>query len=195
MKIYWCAHYFSCMLLRHLASIIALPVTVIAIIPIALVRLFPYAPLWDVPCTAKIFLLIAGIVTTGLGFFLLCSTILLFIKKGNSTIAPWDPSKKLIIAGIYAHVRNPMHIGVFATLTGESIIIGSAAVTIWTMLFIIGNLLYVPLVEERKLAERFGKEYLIYKKNVPRWIPRLSSWEDKFINLKQKQDPKELAKK
>jgi protein-S-isoprenylcysteine O-methyltransferase Ste14 len=69
-----------------------------------------------------------------------------------------------------------MHIGVFAILTGESITIGSAAVTIWTLLFILGNLLYIPLVEENKLAERFGKVYLIYKKNVPRWIPRLSVW-------------------
>ena len=176
MKIYWCAGYSSCMLLRHLASIIALPVTAIAFLPIAPVRLFPYAPLWAVPYTAEISLLVSGMVTAGLGFFLLCSTILIFIKKGNGTIAPWDPPKKLIVTGIYAHVRNPMHIGVFAILTGESITIGSAAVTIWTLLFILGNLLYVPLVEEHKLAERFGKVYLIYKKNVPRWIPRLSVW-------------------
>ena len=39
-----------------------------------------------------------------------------------------------------------------------------------------GNLIYIPLIEEKKLTERFGNEYLIYKKNVPRWIPRLSSW-------------------
>jgi protein-S-isoprenylcysteine O-methyltransferase Ste14 len=37
-------------------------------------------------------------------------------------------------------------------------------------------LIYVPLIEESKLAERFGDEYLVYKENVPRWIPRLSRW-------------------
>jgi protein-S-isoprenylcysteine O-methyltransferase Ste14 len=167
---------FLCMLLRHLANILALPVTVIIILPIVLVSLFPYAPFWSVPYGATMFLLAAAIVLTGLGLTFLYSTISLFIKMGKGTIAPWDPPKKLIVSGIYAHVRNPMHIGVFLILTGESIPLGSAALAIWTLLFIVGNLLYVPLVEEPKLAERFGEEYLIYKKNVPMWIPRLSSW-------------------
>ncbi len=33
------------------------------------------------------------------------------------------------------------------------------------------NATYVPLFEERGLASRFGDNYLIYKRNVPRWIP------------------------
>jgi protein-S-isoprenylcysteine O-methyltransferase Ste14 len=167
---------FLCMLLKNLAIILALPATVICFLPIALVSLFPYVPFWGTPYYATIFLLAAGIGFSGLGFFLLYSTISLFIKRGNGTIAPRDPPKKLIVIGIYAHVRNPMHIGVFLILTGESIVIGSIALTFWTLLFIVGNLLYVPLIEERKLAERFGGEYLIYKKHVPRWIPRSSSW-------------------
>jgi protein-S-isoprenylcysteine O-methyltransferase Ste14 len=167
---------FLCMLLKHLASILALPVAVICFLPIALVSLFPYVPFWGTPYYATMFLLAAGIGFSGLGFFLLYSTISLFIKRGNGTIAPRDPPKKLIVIGIYAHVRNPMHIGVFLILTGESIAIGSIALTFWTLLFIVGNLLYVPLIEERKLAERFGGEYLIYKKHVPSWIPRSSSW-------------------
>jgi protein-S-isoprenylcysteine O-methyltransferase Ste14 len=79
-----------------------------------------------------------------------------------------------------------MHIGVFLILTGESIIVGSVALIIWTVLFILGNLLYVPLVEEPKLAERFGEGYLIYKKNVPMWIPRLSSWKANSQTSKQR---------
>jgi protein-S-isoprenylcysteine O-methyltransferase Ste14 len=69
-----------------------------------------------------------------------------------------------------------MHIGVFLILIGESILVGSLPLTLWTLLFIASNLVYVPLVEEQKLQERFGIEYTVYKKNVPRWIPRLSSW-------------------
>lgn len=177
---------FLFMLLKHLAIILAFPVTVTCILPVVLVSLFPYLPFWDVPYYAAMFLLIAGIVFLGLGFFLLNSTISLFIKRGNGTIAPWNPPKKLIIIGIYAHVRNPMHIGVFLILTGETIVIGSVALTVWTLLFIVGNLLYVPLVEEQKLAERFGSEYLIYKKYVPRWIPHLSSWKS-FANITEKE--------
>jgi protein-S-isoprenylcysteine O-methyltransferase Ste14 len=174
------------MLLRHLTSIGALPLTVILILPIALVSLFPYILFWGVPYHAAMFLFVAGVVLTGLGFILLYSTISFFVKREKGTIAPWDPPKKLIVTGIYAHIRNPMHTGVFLILTGESITLGSAALSIWTLLFIIGNLLYVPLVEEPKLAERFGDQYLIYKNNVPRWIPRLSSWKTNSQNPKQR---------
>jgi protein-S-isoprenylcysteine O-methyltransferase Ste14 len=173
---------FLCMLLKHLASILALPATVICFLPIALVSLFPYIPFWGTPYHAAMFLLVAGIGFSGLGFFLLYSTISLFIKRGNGTIAPQNPPKKLMVIGIYAHVRNPMHIGVFLILIGESFVVGSIALTFWTLLFIVGNLLYLPLIEERKLAERFGGKYLIYKKHVPRWIPRLSSWKSNSEN-------------
>ena len=36
---------------------------------------------------------------------------------------------------------------------------------------------YIPLSEEPGLVKRFGEEYLTYKQNVPRWIPRLTPWE------------------
>jgi hypothetical protein len=39
------------------------------------------------------------------------------------------------------------------------------------------NLIYIPLVKERGLAKRFGDDYLLYKRNVPRWIRRLTPWE------------------
>jgi len=167
------------MLLRHLASILALPVTVIIILTVMLVSLFSYVPLWSFPFHAAMLLLVAGMVSIGLGAILLCSIILTFIKKGDGAIAPWNLTRKLIINGFYSHVRNPMLIGVFLIPIGESILVGSLPITLWTLLFIAGNLIYIPLIEERKLAERFADEYLIYKRNVPRWIPRLSSWKPK----------------
>ena len=157
-------------------SIFALPVLVAIIVPASLVILLPYDILWNFQFSDAISLLIIGVISIGIGFVLLYSTIKLFIKKGEGTIAPWEPTRKLIITGFYSHVRNPMHIGVFLILIGESILVGSLPLTLCAFLFIAGNLIYIPLIEEKKLTERFGNEYLIYKKNVPRWIPRLSSW-------------------
>jgi hypothetical protein len=34
-------------------------------------------------------------------------------------------------------------------------------------------------VDEKDLEKRFGDDYLQYKRNVPRWIPRLSAWKQK----------------
>jgi protein-S-isoprenylcysteine O-methyltransferase Ste14 len=81
------------------------------------VSLFPFVPVWNVQSGAAIFLLVTETVLVGLGFILLYSTISLFIKKGDGAISPWNPAKKLIVTGVYAHVRNPMLIGVFLEKT------------------------------------------------------------------------------
>jgi protein-S-isoprenylcysteine O-methyltransferase Ste14 len=173
------------MLLRHVVSIFALPVIVVIITPVLLVSFFPFEILWRFQFSAAISSLIVGLFLIGIGFVLLYSTITLFIKKGEGTIAPWNPTKKLIINGFHSHVRNPMHLGVFLILIGESVLFGSLPLTSWTLLFIAINLVYVPFIEEQKLIERFGDEYLIYKRNVPRWIPRLSSWKSNSQTLNQ----------
>ena len=36
--------------------------------------------------------------------------------------------------------------------------------------------IYFPMFEEKGLEKRFGLDYLEYKRNVPRWIPRLKPW-------------------
>ena len=37
---------------------------------------------------------------------------------GKGTIAPWDPPKHLVLAGLYRHVRNPMYIAVLTVVSG-----------------------------------------------------------------------------
>lgn len=81
------------MLLRHLTSIVALPVIVILILPIMLVSLFPYVSFWSIQYPDVILLLVAGVVVTGSGLILAYSTVSLFIKMGNGTIAPWNPQE------------------------------------------------------------------------------------------------------
>jgi protein-S-isoprenylcysteine O-methyltransferase Ste14 len=66
--------------------------------------------------------------------------------------------------------------GVFCMLLGEAILLGSIAVLGWFIFFLVGNMLYIPLVEEPGLVRRFGGAYLLYKRNVPRWISRLRPW-------------------
>jgi len=42
--------------------------------------------------------------------------------------------------------------------------------------FAVINAVYIPLLEEPMLENRFGEQYLTHKRNVPRWVPRLRSW-------------------
>lgn len=80
--------------------------------------------------------------------------------------------------GVYRHVRNPMMLGVFCILLGEAILFGSPWLLGWFGIFVAVNMIVIPLAEEPGLAKRFGDDYVRYKQNVPRWIPRLTPWKD-----------------
>ena len=162
------------MLLKHLVGILALPVTVMLILPIIFARTFHYVPFWGLESLAATVSLIIGLFLMGSGLILLFSTIFLFISKGRGTLAPWSPTNNLVTTGVYGYIRNPMMAGVFFVLIGESTLVGSIPLTIYTIAFILTNSIYIPLIEEPKLTEKFGKKYLIYNEKVPRWIPRAS---------------------
>jgi protein-S-isoprenylcysteine O-methyltransferase Ste14 len=162
---------------RHCKAILILPVTVTVIIPTVMLSLsgnvrfgwgFPY-PYWLFPA-------ILGCVLIGSGLALLVTTIIQFARIGAGTLAPWDPTQKLVVQGVYCHVRNPMISGIILILIGETVLFGSWLLLGWCLLFVIANAVYIPLCEERGLTERFGETYRVYKQHVPRWIPRVTSW-------------------
>jgi protein-S-isoprenylcysteine O-methyltransferase Ste14 len=100
----------------------------------------------------------------------------LVIKIGNGTIMPWDPTKKLVVVGLYGFVRNPMILSILIILLGEAVAFASDAIFILAVAFFIINTLYFRFSEEPGLEKRFGEEYLEYKRNVPRWMPRVTPW-------------------
>lgn len=153
-------------ILKQLFSLI-LPFTVLVIIPL-LIEDNLTITLGTLSITGMI------IVTAGLAIIVI--TISMFIRIGKGTLAPWSPTIKLVTNGIYAYVRNPMILGVLIVLIGESFTFQSINIFVWALVFFIINSIYFVVSEEPGLANRFGKEYLEYKQNVPRWIPRLKPW-------------------
>ena len=99
-------------------------------------------------------------------------TVALFAGIGQGTLAPWDPTSRLVVRGPYRHVRNPMISGVLCVLLGEAALFGSLAVLAWSGVVFALNAVYFVLVEEPGLRERFGAEYDAYAAHVPRWLPR-----------------------
>ncbi len=106
------------------------------------------------------------------------AAISLFVTVGRGTLAPWEPTHKLVVQGVYRHVRNPMISGVLFVLLGESMITASLPLFWWYFFVVVVNAIYIPLSEEPGLVKRFGEDYVNYKRNVPRWIPRLTPWDD-----------------
>jgi len=160
--------------LRHLFAILSLPFMVIVVIPIIILSRSGF------PIHISIASLIAGIGLIVLGWVLMYQTIALFVTVGKGTLAPWMPTQKLVVRGIYRHVRNPMISGVSCVLLGESSLFGSFPLSLWFLFFLLLNMIFIPIVEEPGLEKRFGNDYRLYKENVPRWVPRLTAWTPPF---------------
>jgi len=153
-----------------------LPFTALFIIPVAILWATGFRIGWGLGMPWDAVVVLAGSVLMGNGLYYLFMTIWLFINIGKGTLAPWWPTKKLVVIGPYRHVRNPMISSVLMTLLGESIAFGSIGIFIEFLLFFGINHIYFVYSEEPGLEKRFGEEYITYKKNVPRWIPRLRPW-------------------
>ena len=155
------------MFFEWIRTIIILPGTVLVLLPALLLHLTDYR--WEFN---SIPLFAAGIVLLCAGLSGAAWTMWLFGKKGRGTAAPWNPPKKLVIEGPYRHVRNPMITSVLILLIAEALLLNSWLPVGLFALFLGANMLYFPLVEEKGLERRFGQDYLTYKREVPRWLPR-----------------------
>lgn len=158
-------------LLIHLRDIILLPFSVIVIIPYFILEA-------GSDFQAEItFRNILGLVLLGMGILLFFSTVYLFKTIGRGTLAPWQPTQKLVISGPYRYCRNPMISAVLMILLAETFLFASWNLLIWAIMFFFINSVYFRLIEEPALLRRFGNEYLNYKQNVPRWLARLKPFD------------------
>ncbi len=164
---------------KHLRAIILLPGIVTLLIPATILWWsgLDTLGLWQSIPGSVVLLAVIGAHFIGLGLVLMVATIRLFVTVGKGTLAPWEPTKKLVVRGVYRHVRNPMISGVMLVLLGESIVTASLPLFWWFLAVVALNAVYIPLLEEPGLVKRFGEDYLAYKRNVPRWIPRQTPWD------------------
>jgi len=163
---------------KHIRAILALPFMVLIVIPSILLY---YSDFVIFSYQLSVFLEVVFKITGGLflllGLVFLIGNIVTFAKIGNGTLAPWDPPTKLVVTGMYRYVRNPMITGVMFILIAESLLTLSLYISCWAVLFIFGSVVLIPIIEEPQLEKRFGDDYRLYKRHVPRWIPRWTAWE------------------
>ena len=99
-----------------------------------------------------------GLFVLGIGASLFAMAV--FYVKGNR-------GEKLITAGPYGLVRNPMYLGAMIMffshiLLGQSWIVATGAVAAIVCCY------KMAMTEERKNQEKFGSEYKLYMDAVPR---------------------------
>lgn len=99
-----------------------------------------------------------------------------FALEGLGTPAPVAPTEKLVIGGIYRHVRNPMYIAVLSIILGQALLFSSWTLAAYAAIAAAVMTSFVRLYEEPTLARRYGSEYETYRRAVPGWLPRLTPW-------------------
>ncbi len=105
-----------------------------------------------------------GLIITGFGLLLV--------------VAGWRPiyraKEELVTKGVYHYVRHPQYVGLLLVTLGWLIHWPTIpTLVMWPILVV----MYYRLAkqEEKEMEERFGERYLLYKENVPMFIPRVSN--------------------
>jgi len=111
----------------------------------------------------------AGFMLAGASVVMIC--IVRFATEGRGTLSPLDPTKKLVVHGLYRYSRNPMYIGVTVLLIGEALFWTSWAVAAYAAaILFLGFNLFIRLHEEPRLRRDFPTEYEEYCASVRRWL-------------------------
>jgi protein-S-isoprenylcysteine O-methyltransferase Ste14 len=111
------------------------------------------------------------VIAAGVAIYFRCASE--FAMRGLGTPAPIAPTKFLVTTALHRRVRNPMYIGVALVIFGEAALLRSLRLVEYGAAMLLTAHVFVVLYEEPTLLRQFGQEYENYRRNVPRWIPRL----------------------
>ena len=113
-----------------------------------------------------------------ISIFILSAGILIFVNpvlqfiKSKTTVNPiqFEEVNKLVTSGIFKYSRNPMYLGMLMIVLSTSIFYLNIYSILTPLLFILWINKFQIKREEEFLIEKFGDEYLSYKKKTRRWI-------------------------
>lgn len=140
-------------------------VLVIAGLMAATAKLIPMEPWHFTDAKALAFALVTA------GAFIAVAGVIAF-RQAKTTANPMNPnaSSALVASGIYRFTRNPMYLGFLLALAGWGVWLASLPALLWLVVYILFINRYQIIPEERILEEKFGDEFIFYRKKVRRWF-------------------------
>ena len=147
------------------------PGTVIGLIPWLLTgwQIHDPLPYWAPLRVVGAVFLIAGVAVAGQAF-------VRFVVEGLGTPMPVAAPGRLVVGGLYRHVRNPMYVALLVAILGEALLLGQVSLLVYAAVVGVITNLFVRFYEEPTLRRRFGEQYEAYLRAVPGWWPRLHPW-------------------
>ncbi len=129
-----------------------------------------YDSAWWAPVQA------AGAVVLAACTVVLVQAFVRFVREGAGTPAPVAPTERLVVGGLYRHVRNPMYVAVVGAVLGQALLLGQPVLVLYAIVAGAGMAAFVRWHEEPVLTRRFGQDYAAYRAAVPAWRPRVRPW-------------------
>lgn len=146
------------------------PGVVAGVVPWALTGWEAGASRWPWPVRAAGAVLLAGCAVV------LVQAFVRFVREGGGTPAPVAPTERLVIGGLYRHVRNPMYVAVVGAIVGQAALLARPVLLAYAAVAGAGMAAFVRWHEEPVLAARYGEQYAAYRRAVPGWVPRVRPW-------------------
>jgi protein-S-isoprenylcysteine O-methyltransferase Ste14 len=91
-------------------------------------------------------------------------------RRARTTTVPGEASAQMVTWGPYRFSRNPMYVGLTVAYVGEAFLLRQ----IWPLVLLPLVVAYVNWVvipvEQAKLTEVFGEQYVRYRAQVRRWL-------------------------
>jgi protein-S-isoprenylcysteine O-methyltransferase Ste14 len=119
---------------------------------------------------------VIGAILVAAGAAVLIHAFVRFVVEGAGTPAPVAPAERLVVGGLYRHVRNPMYLGIVAAIVGQALLLGQLMLLGYALVALVVFAAFVRWYEEPVLTHRFGAQYETYRRAVPAWRPRLRAW-------------------
>jgi protein-S-isoprenylcysteine O-methyltransferase Ste14 len=146
------------------------PGVVAGVVPWALTGWQAAEPPWPLPVR------ILGVAVLVASAAVLVQAFVRFVREGRGTPAPVGPTERLVVGGLYRHVRNPMYVAVVGAVVGQAMLLGRPVLLVYAALAGAAMALFVRVYEEPVLATRYGEQYRAYREAVPGWVPRRRPW-------------------
>lgn len=143
-----------------------------ALAPGVVAGLVPWALTGWEPGTAPLAVRAAGGLLTLAAGTVLVHAFARFVVEGAGTPAPVAPTERLVVGGLYRHVRNPMYVAVLAAITGQALLLGRPILLGYAAAAGAVMAAFARWYEEPALRRRFGDQYERYREAVPGWWPR-----------------------
>jgi protein-S-isoprenylcysteine O-methyltransferase Ste14 len=122
-----------------------------------------------------------GAVVVAAALVVLVQAFARFVREGRGTPAPVAPTERLVVGGLYRHVRNPMYVAVVGAILGQALLLGQPVLVAYGCVAGAGMAAFARWHEEPVLAARYGDEYATYRRNVRGWVPRLRPWRPEAV--------------